>query len=321
MYDALLVVAEGSGALLSVALVPLISQRRRLRLGELSAQDMGLPHPNSVTPMLGYLLCLAIGLLSGAGTATADDTPSPHDLATSIVEKYHLTTDSIADALTFWGTNQLSPDSEPPRLVRWVQDPLRFAVVLTSEDTKEAVAFARSMNTVARAIGRKTEYCSQRIEPSEGGGYAPTLDQQRCQSIPYDIVVLIDTSSMSPTQLFEDFATRAQTSTERQFWQARASAGPEAFSDTSCDEVFRIEPDKSAIVSGAIYLRVPDKTASDDPKLTQCLLGLPYLILGQRPIQVSDVQRVFALEMLELTYSPELRAGMTLREVIRALSK
>jgi hypothetical protein len=235
-----------------------------------------------------------------------------------LTNKYGLTEDEITSALTFWGTNQITPDRDTSQLVRWTSNPLAVSLVIAPGVKNDVIEFARSMNTVARAIGRSAQYCTQEIEIASSGSYTPSIELQDCQRKPHDMIVVVYSSTEVPTDLFRDLERSAGNPTERRLWNTLRTDSGDIQTKTACDDVFAIDPQESAIVEATGYLRV----GSDDPdgaRLRRCLDALPYMLLGQRPIRLSSTHEVFALELLQLTYSSALRVGMTFHDIENAL--
>ena len=247
--------------------------------------------------------------------ADADNSTSTPALLAFLEEDLGTTPDEIAKLLTRYAGRQ-DPDVEP-HLARWASSQLTVAILETGYARPDVQDLIAGLNDVAFRTNRHISFCIQPLSVNSDGTYVPRLNDVDCLRQQSDVLLVVDNSPLPSRPLYRDLLLRATLPEDVAFWEARADADGTLFQQTGCEERMRLDKVSWVYSSATAYVRIVDRGVS----YRSCIRALPYLIFGQLPVKRPNGRQDLIPELLELRYSPDLSAGMTLEEIKASLAR
>jgi len=260
-------------------------------------------------------LAVAVGLIALVAAAQTpapadEEVPSVQNLARVLERDYHLTPRKIAEYVTFLGLNVYTRRA---RLVRWHEGTLAFAVLTKGVAPSLLNAFKSNMDKTTAKARLGATYCIDELPVSD----SQLREIPSCLTKAYDVMVFIDGSPEPSPDILRSLAIRTATEPGKDFWNKYAGhpSQPTAF----CDG--HVSIGSTDITASDAYFRVVQEGATNLGWVNVCSNVLPFIILGQMPIRKSASEQTFVSELLELNYSPELRPGMELEDILKILDQ
>jgi hypothetical protein len=269
------------------------------------------------TLIIGILLAAFANLLL-LDVARAASYPRLSESLQYLKSRYNISVEELARYLSATGPNV--QDRDRSRLVRWEDEEFDVAIVIAGDARDEGKRLAKNMIALFDQIHRRSKFCLQNIETAEAGDdYAPSAGSLECLNQHYAILVVVDASSRPTVKFLADLGERSKDKVEQKFWTKQMQKSKQS-DFSNCDAGYSIDQDTNLLSSGTIYLRI-STGAPDLQVLGSCLAVLPFRILGVPPIPGADYRETFDTHLLQMLYSPDLRPGMGLEEVERALQQ